>query len=392
MYLPYRPFRANSILLHMEISLYIHVPFCGRKCGYCDFYSVPYEDVLADEYVTALVKEWSIVSKDLGLENAVIKTVFCGGGTPSLLSVAQWQKLRSSLMQHMDITHDAEWTIECNPDSFDGEKAELWRSMGVTRLTFGIQSLDEKELKWLGRIHSAEQATRALDSPILRIFSSIGADLMYGIPRQTAESFLKSIGAILSRPVIKHLSAYELTICKDTPFATANLPLPDEDGIVVMTKALFTTCRERGFERYEISNFAKAGHRCRHNEAYWNHSPYIGLGPAAHSYVHSKRWANAGDIKKYLTMINGGKRAVDFEETIDKATLTSEMIFLRLRTADGLDEEVFQDAAGEAFYSGARRKILDGLLNDALIVFNGTKWRLTEDGIMIGDEIARRLI
>ncbi len=216
---------------------------------------------------------------------------------------------------------------------------------------------------------------------------------MYGLPHQTIESFRHSLDALLSAHIIRHLSAYELTICKDTPFGKAkHLPLPDEDEVVEMAKTLFSTSREHGFERYEVSNFAKAGFRCRHNEAYWNHSPYIGLGPAAHSYVHPKRWANVGDVKRYVSLINDGKRAVDFEETIDKTTLISEMIFLQLRTTDGLDEKLVFDTTGESFYSGIRQQALDALLNDRLITHKGTHWALTEKGMMIGDEASRRLM
>jgi oxygen-independent coproporphyrinogen-3 oxidase len=216
---------------------------------------------------------------------------------------------------------------------------------------------------------------------------------MYGLPDQTLGSFEKMLNAALSAPIVRHLSAYELTICKNTPFGKAkNLCLPDEDVVCNMARLLFRKCRVSGFERYEISNFAKAGNRCRHNEAYWDHSPYVGLGPGAHSYVHPKRWANTGDVKRYIALTNDGKRPLDFEETIDREKLKSEMIFLRLRTSDGLDKEKFRAAIEEEFYSGARKKVLDELLKKKFIIHNNKKWALTEDGMMIGDEIARKLL
>ena len=147
----------------MDLSLYIHVPFCVRKCDYCDFYSIPYEKAVADDFISSLAKEWFLVKNELGLKVPVIKTIFFGGGTPSILSISQWQVLQSSLMKHLNLADDVEWTIECNPDSFTEEKADFWRSIGVTRLTFGIQSLNDEELRYLGRPHTAKQ-TLALGS------------------------------------------------------------------------------------------------------------------------------------------------------------------------------------------------------------------------------------
>jgi len=158
---------------------------------------------------------------------------------------------------------DVEWTIECNPDSFTEEKAGLWLSMGVTRLTFGVQSFNNGELRDLGRPHSAQQALAALASPAVEQFKSVGLDLMYGLPHQTLESFRSTLFTAFSAPVIRHLSAYELTICKNTPFGRRHkLPLPGENAVVGMARLLFRTCRKNGFERYEISNFARSGHKC----------------------------------------------------------------------------------------------------------------------------------
>jgi oxygen-independent coproporphyrinogen III oxidase len=377
----------------MNLSLYIHIPFCVKKCGYCDFYSVPYDAILVDDFITALEKEWGLIKKELGIENSLIKTIFFGGGTPSIMSIKQWGTINRSLIKQLNLSDDVEWTIECNPESFSTEKAELWHSMGVTRLTFGIQSLNDDELRILGRPHSSEQALLAISSPALRQFNSIGLDLMYGLPSQTMDSFEKTLNAALSAPIVRHLSAYELTICKNTPFGkTINLRLPDEDIVCDMARLLFRKSHVSGFERYEISNFAKAGYRCRHNEAYWSHEPYIGLGPGAHSYVHPNRWANVRDVKQYFSLINQGKRAIDFEETIDKKKLLSEMILLKLRTSDGLDEEKFSAAVGEVFYSGDRKKVLDDMRNERFIIYDKPRWTLTEDGMLLTDTIIRKLI
>ncbi|HUI91226.1 MAG TPA: radical SAM family heme chaperone HemW [Chitinivibrionales bacterium] len=376
-----------------SLSLYVHVPFCVKKCLYCDFYSVPYEKFLADDFIQTVVKEWALVKKEKNLEDPTLQTLFIGGGTPSVLSVEQWKSMHRALTSQFNLAQGIEWTIECNPDSFTQEKAQLWHSMGVTRLAFGVQSFVDEELRILGRPHFAGEAFAALHSPALRQFNSIGLDIMYGLPNQTIDSFEKTLAAALSAQIVKHLSAYELTICENSPFGREkNLPLPDEDTVCDMARLIFRKCREAGFERYEISNFAKEGHRCRHNEAYWNHEPYIGLGPGAHSYVHPKRWANIGDVKKYVSMINDGKRAIDFEETIDKKKLADEMIFLSLRTSDGLDEKNFSKNTGEQFYSGNRKKVLEDMLREKLIIHEKSRWSLTEKGMLLTDSIVKKLI
>lgn len=376
----------------MNISLYIHVPFCAKKCNYCDFYSVEYNEETADRFVAALYREWELVSSSLGLKNVEIKTIFFGGGTPSILSVKIWDALRKSLVHHLELAPEIEWTIECNPDSFTEEKAELWHKMGVTRLTLGVQSLNDLELRSLGRIYTAQQAIRAMESPILPKFNSIGIDLMYGLPLQTLESFDATLATALSMPVVSHLSAYELTVCKDSPFGRAkDLALPDEEVIVAMARLLFRKCRESGFTRYEISNFARTGHRCLHNEAYWSHAPYVGLGPGAHSYLHNRRWANTANVSDYIAKLAKNELSIDFEEAIEPAQLASEMILLRLRTSDGLDEDTYVETIGEIFYSSHRRLVLDKALENGWIVHSKPTWALTENGMLLSDAIIRQL-
>jgi oxygen-independent coproporphyrinogen-3 oxidase len=374
------------------ISLYIHIPFCVRKCNYCDFYSIPYDAALADAYVKALCIEWDQKKKEYRLERAPVHTIYFGGGTPSLLSVGQWRELKRRLIDNLTLASDLEWTIECNPESFTEEKALLWHSMGVTRLTIGIQSLNDDELRCVGRPHTADEAKAVLSSPVLLKFKSIGADLMYGLPLQTVSSFAHSLGTVLSTTAVQHLSAYELAVAKNTPFGRqTDLPLPPEETVCDMARLLFSTAKRHGFERYEISNFAKNGHRCRHNEVYWNHSPYLGLGPAAHSYIHPVRWANVKNVERYISMLNDDRLPIVFSETIDRENIIAEMIFLRLRTADGLNDKAFKKAAAEEFYYGKRAAVLDEAIKTGLITHDNVRWRLTEKGMLIADAITRRL-
>jgi oxygen-independent coproporphyrinogen III oxidase len=375
------------------ISLYIHIPFCVRKCNYCDFYSIPFDSALADAYVKALCVEWGQSKKEYYLEHTPVQSIYFGGGTPSLLSVGQWQELKRGLIDNLTVAPDLEWTVECNPDSFTEEKALLWHSMGVTRLTIGIQSLNDDELRCIGRPHTSDEAKAVLTSSVLLKFKSIGADLMYGLPQQTVASFGRSLETVLSMDAVKHLSAYELTVAKNTPFGRqTDLPLPSEDDVCEMAKLLFAKTKAAGFERYEISNFAKKGHRVRHNQAYWDHSPYVGLGPAAHSYVHPVRWANVKNVEQYISLLNDDRQPIDFSETIDREKIIAEMIFLRLRTADGVDETAFRSAAGEEFYSGKRAAVLDEAIKTGLITHDKGQWALTEQGLFIADAMARKLV
>jgi oxygen-independent coproporphyrinogen-3 oxidase len=377
-----------------SLSLYAHVPFCVRKCRYCDFYSIPYDNSDAERFVQALAQEWELVKKEFKLDNSEIRTIFFGGGTPSMLSIELWEQINTILIKNLHRATDCEWTIECNPDSFTEDKAEQWLSMGVTRLTFGIQSLDDRELTVLGRPHTAAQALAVLKSPILSAFKSIGIDLMYGLPGQTVDSFEKSLQAALSFPVVSHLSAYELTVNPQTPFGrhASKISFPSEETALAMSQTLYAQSKAMGFERYEISNFGKPGHRCRHNEAYWSHSPYIGLGPAAHSYVPPQRWANVKNISHYLTDIGKSKRPLEFTEIINAGKLASETIFLRLRTLDGLDENVFKAQTGRDFYSSERAVKLDDMIKRGLISRTPPMWSLTGDGMLLADAIAKRLV
>jgi oxygen-independent coproporphyrinogen-3 oxidase len=379
--------------LTTPLSLYIHIPFCIKKCRYCDFYSVPYNESLADDFISALIAEWHIVKQELHLDSARIATIFFGGGTPSVLSIKQWDRIHKEIIAALNIAPNLEWTIECNPDSFTNSHAHAWLSMGVTRLTFGIQSLSDRELALCGRPHNAAQARDILSRPILDKFDSIGADLMYGLPGQTLSSFEDSINDVCRNSAIQHLSAYELTIAKNTCFGRhpSLLPLPTEDMVCDMAALLFAKNKAHGFHRYEISNFAKHGHECNHNKVYWNHLPYIGLGPSAHSYFGNQRFANTKHLDTYLSKIKSSTRPIDFWEQIDSDKLMAEILFLRLRTTEGLDETDFFSKTNEQFYGNKRKLILDDLQNIKFIVHDNSKWILTNAGMFLADGIAKQL-
>jgi oxygen-independent coproporphyrinogen-3 oxidase len=335
-----------------------------------------------------------LIFKQYAIQDTAVSTIFFGGGTPSMLSAAQWQQIHEGLLSRLCLDTSYEFTIECNPESFTDTIARQRLSMGVTRLTFGVQSLNDKELKCLGRPHTAQQALDVLHNPVLKRFTSIGVDCMYGLPGQTTESLFATLHQLCSIPVVRHLSAYELTLAEATPFGRHRtlLPLPNDDTLVTMTRLVIDISRTFGFEQYEVSNFAKPGFRCKHNEAYWHHAPYIGLGPAAHSYIHPYRWANVPDVTDYCSMLQQSTLPRAFIETIDTKALKEEMIFLGLRTTDGINEDTFYEKTGELFNSGERTAVLKQWQDCGLLEYWQPYWKLTAEGLMMADGLARELM
>jgi oxygen-independent coproporphyrinogen-3 oxidase len=377
-----------------SLSLYLHFPFCASKCHYCDFYSESKSEELLDRYLEALLIEWDQISTKFDLTRYKVETIYFGGGTPSLLSSRQFSYICSELKSRLNLVRNLEWTVECNPDSFSNELADTLLKQGVNRLSFGIQTLENKELKVLGRRHSAEKARYILNSPSLSCFQSVGADLMFGIPLQTKQSFEKSLIEVLSSPYVKHLSLYELTINEDTPFGRHHkkLHLPDDDLVGEMTELSLAIASSRGFEHYEVSNYALPFFRSRHNEAYWDHQKYIGLGASAHSYLHPLRWSNIADTSTYINNCMSGKSASNFNETIDGVKLAHEILFLGLRRQSGINEELFKQRTGKPFYTATTKIKLDLFLESGYLIHETPWWRPTEKGMLFADTIARDLI
>jgi oxygen-independent coproporphyrinogen III oxidase len=376
------------------LSLYIHIPFCVSKCRYCDFYSVTYNESLSDAFIDALLVEWELAKTNYSLENASIATLYFGGGTPSMLSLKQWEKIIKNFVQKLPLLDGYEWSIECNPDSFSAETARLWLDSGVTRLTFGVQSLIDGELTTLGRRHSSRRALEVLCEPVVGRFASIGVDLMYGLPWQTLTSLDASLTRLLSITTIKHLSAYELSVAANTPFGrhAELLRLPEDDEIAKMSELVKQKATASGLTHYEISNYALSGHQCAHNKAYWRHKPYLGLGPAAHSYLPTRRFSNVKNVGEYIARISARTLASDFTETLDVAAVAREMVLLGLRTAEGISEDVFRSMTGLDFASMSRISLLDKFVHQGMLIHTSSYWRPTDKGMLFADAMARDLI
>ena len=376
-----------------KLSLYVHIPFCVGKCHYCDFYSVRYDSSLADRYLQAVICEWRTIFSQFDLKNYQVETVYFGGGTPSILRPSQFSFLTSQLLKNLDLSPDLEFSIECNPESFTESKAKSFLDAGVNRLTFGIQSLSDKELSIAGRKHSSQKALEVLNSPSLYPFKSIGADIIYGLPGQSVKSLKTTLRSLFLSSYVKHISAYELTINPGTPFGRHEkiLSLPDEDVLAEMSSVVISESLARNFERYEISNFAAPSHRCIHNEAYWDHKEHIGLGCAAHSYFNQTRWANKDNIGEYISDLSLKILPQAWSEKIDSETMAREMIFLGLRRADGINEERFKMLTGKEFTSCVDSEKLRLFLSTGRIIYRKPFWLTSAEGMLYADAMARDL-
>lgn len=328
--------------LEKELSIYIHIPFCVRKCLYCDFLSAPASDEVKARYVDRLIGE--IRRESESYVNYKVKTVFIGGGTPSLLEPNQIEGIMNALRENYLLRKDCEISIEVNPGTCSQERADVWRESGINRVSVGLQSLEDKELKALGRIHSADDFYKTYERLIKTGFNNINIDLMTAIPGQTIESCRKTVRAVTAlKPAPVHISAYSLIVEEGTPFFENTPVLPDEDAEREMYKITNDILFKSGYRRYEISNYAKPGFACRHNKVYWQRGNYAGFGPGAASLVENVRFTNGRDLNRYLK--NGPEK--ENRQELSKKEQMEEFIFLGLRMDQGISEKEFQKIFGE---------------------------------------------
>jgi oxygen-independent coproporphyrinogen-3 oxidase len=316
-------------------GLYVHVPFCRTKCIYCDFYSVtrPGEE---DAWLTSLGQEIALYEDRFSR----IDSLYIGGGTPTCLDERRMAALFQRLHEHFRFSANTEITVEANPDDLDGPAAAALKSLGVNRLSLGVQSFDDKELAFLRRRHTAAGAQRALEAATGAGFSNIGIDLMYGLPGQTQDTWLATLERALSfNPA--HLSCYQLTPAGETPLSrmvgTGRILLPDEEEAADLFLLTSRFLEAHGFTHYEVSNFAASRRLfCRHNQKYWNHTDYLGLGPAAHSFDGTGRWWNYRSLERYCEALKRGMRPVEGEEVLSPEQRELERLYLGLRTKRGI--------------------------------------------------------
>ncbi len=376
----------------MEIGLYVHFPFCISKCIYCDFNSGVAPGQLRQQYLAAL--EVSIRRRLCLLADRQIATVFFGGGTPTLYSAADLVAILDAIRQSGNLLPDAEITCEANPETIDANTLHAMRAGGFTRLSLGVQSLDDSELQLLGRAHSADRAREAV-SAAREAFDNVSVDLIYGIPGQTPASWAVTLGEIINlRP--DHLSAYGLMIEEETPLydmveAGAVVPLDDEAHIGFYEQA-GEMLRGAGFSHYEISNHAREGRQCRHNLIYWRNQEYLGCGAGAASYIDGERSSNIADPQTYINAVNGEWPVIAEAEHLDGRARAGESIMLALRTAEGADlRTIAADCAVEI--EAEHAVLLAWLVDEGIATYDQGILRLTpERGWLLHSEVARRFL
>lgn len=376
------------------LGLYLHFPFCVRKCRYCDFLSFPSGEAGREIYLERLKEE--IKARGAIYQDYNIETLFIGGGTPSLMTGQQLTELLDTVRASFHVSPVGEWTMECNPGTTDAETLRIYRNAGINRLSFGLQSMNDEELKYLGRIHTAKQFTENYQAARRVGFENINIDLMSALPGQTTASWLDTLNkAAAFEP--EHLSAYSLIIEEGTPFwdlygddrsgeadadgiiadgvvgqqgKAAILTLPDEDSERQMYHLTKKILAEKGYERYEISNYARKGFECRHNLIYWQRKDYLGLGLGAASMVGNRRFSNVSDMTSYMHDWSYCQ-----EEILDRKAQIEETMFLGLRCTAGVSDRMFTKKFGQSMmdiYGDIIRKYI----SEGFLVFHPSEGRL----------------
>lgn len=332
-------------------GIYLHIPFCLKKCDYCDFTSFACNGGVPEAYVDALLREIETVART-GEYPASFNTVFFGGGTPSLLTGAQMQRIMEALHARFPISGDSECSMECNPGTATRENLAAYHSAGINRLSIGLQSSQDVLLKSIGRIHTFEQFLETLRFARDAGFQNVNTDVMHGLPGQTSDSYLDTLKTVCDLGV-QHVSSYALILEEHTPLFLSvqqkEIGLPDEDAVADMQDAGIDYLESRGYRRYEISNFAREGYECRHNLNYWHNGEYLGFGVAAHSALRLKSWtrlANVDTVEGYLRFVGKGRRPAVESIRLQRADEMFETVMLGLRLTEGLGRAAFQARFG----------------------------------------------
>lgn len=390
-----------------EMELYLHIPFCVRKCAYCDFLSWSADEKIRQKYVDALIKEIKGYG-NIYHDRVKISTIFVGGGTPSVLTGEQIRHICGALRQSFQISEDAEITMEINPGTVTDEKLCLWRQAGINRLSIGLQSVNNEELKMLGRIHTYEEFLDTYGAVRRQGFQNVNIDLISAIPGQTLESWKETLAKVAELEP-EHISAYSLIVEEGTPFyqrykgsgkitkktedslqsgegTDRYLPLPDEETERSIYETTGELLKRYGYSRYEISNYAKEGYACRHNLGYWERKDYLGIGLGASSLVNHTRYHNTADYKKYMRGIKEQKDIREEIEELSRSDEIEEFMFLGLRETRGVSAAEFEKQFGKTI-TEVYGKELKKLESRNLLVCAGDRIYLTKRGVDISNTV-----
>ena len=364
-----------------QLGVYIHFPFCARKCHYCDFPSYQGMEQWMEPYLEALFRE--LLQWKEKVCDCSVKSIYLGGGTPTLFSGEQIAGVLDACFKSFNVQEDAEITIEANPGTVDPDKLSALRKAGVNRLSIGLQAWQDKHLRFLGRIHSSGDFVKSLMDAKEVGFDNINVDVMFALPHQTIEDWLETLEKVCSFDV-QHISMYSLKVENGTPLhrwyeeGKFSLPTQEEDRLMYYKGREFVS--GFGFRQYEISNFAIPGRECVHNLIYWHNEEYIGCGSGAHSYFNNERFSNTSDVREYIRAINSGTQRISYREKIEEKDERFETIMLGLRLVEGVDKQRYKARFGrciEYYYGEAIKK----LVKQGLLIDDGASIRLTEKGM-----------
>ena len=377
--------------------LYIHIPFCVKKCAYCDFASSAESEVTFEEYVAGVIREMELRAETLE-GPTVAETLYLGGGTPSLLPPELVGRFVATARERYGLTPDTEITLEANPGTVTGETLAGFREAGVNRLSLGVQSLDDRMLALLGRVHSAAEAREAVALARGAGFTNLGIDLIHSLPGQTPEMWGEELRqAVALGP--EHISAYELTLEEGTPLhrlrEEGKLTLPDDETGATMYRTTADLLGAAGYEQYEIANFARSGRRSRHNQVYWRRDPYLGFGAAAHSFqtvpLYGRRWHNPIDPSAYLRRVAAGRLPEEEVLVLSRREAMAETFFLGLRTTEGVDTERYRESFGESVEQAYGPEI-EGLLGAGLLHRQGSRLFIPASLLIVANQILVKFV
>ncbi len=376
----------------MPFSLYVHIPYCLSKCPYCDFNAYAVQRWPEARYVDALCREFAFYMQTPPWQGDTLETLYFGGGTPSLFQPASFARFLTCVSDHCLLPPDLDISLEADPAAVSGETLAGYRALGVSRLSFGVQSFERSILQTLGRLHTGEEARRAIEMARAAAFPNLNIDLIFGVPGQTPGLLERDLAQVFQCEP-EHIALYGLTYEENTPFYALRqkgvLQPVDEETEISMYTQIREACAAHGYEHYEISNFARPGYASQHNLRYWQGGTYLGLGAGAHSFSHTPgwgtRWSNIRNPKMYMEQALSAGRADQYVEQLTKEQARGEFLFLNLRQMEGLSLSGFARRFGQSFFDEFPH--VPDMMSEGLMTQRAGTVRLTPKGLLVADSV-----